>query len=135
MSQGFLYVWSPLLLTIATCFATMYALGAQRETPSLGRIPAWLLLADVGIFALAWLLIALAPDVTTSNGVCKDLEGFDAFYLFVFGSAVVGGAAWGTAGLRRDTGYARLVSYAAVAIVIPYAIVVRAVFATACTWN
>jgi hypothetical protein len=30
---------------------------------------------------------------------------------------------------------ARLVSYAAVAIVIPYAIVVRAVFATACTWN
>jgi hypothetical protein len=135
VSQGFLYVWSPLLLTIATCFATVYALGMHRETPSLGRIPAWLLLADVGIFALAWLLIALAPDVTTSNGVCKGLEGFDAFYLFVFGSAVVGGAGWGTAGLRRDAGYARLVSYAAVAIVIPYAIVVRAVFATACTWN
>jgi hypothetical protein len=63
----------------------------ERRSSPLQRAPSS---ADVGIFALAWLLIALAPDVTTSNGVCKDLEGFDAFYVFVFGSAVVGGVAW-----------------------------------------
>ncbi|HEX7072073.1 MAG TPA: hypothetical protein VF190_14770 [Rhodothermales bacterium] len=105
----------------------------ERRSSPLQRAPSS---ADVGIFALAWLLIALAPDVTTSNGVCKDLEGFDAFYVFVFGSAVVGGVAWERPAFAATRAMrARLVSYAAVAIVIPYAIVVRAVFATACTWN
>jgi hypothetical protein len=62
-----------------------------------------LLAADLGIVALAWVLIATAPDVTTSNGQCKDLSEFDAFYALVLGSAFVGGLAWGTASLQRTS--------------------------------
>ena len=76
----------------------------------------------MGLLALAWALIATAPDQTTSDGVCKDLSGFDALYAFIVGSAVVGGAAWGTASLQRDSGYARLLGYAAVAFIVPYVI-------------
>ena len=130
-----LYFFAPLLLTIGTTFATMVWVSRHDEFWEGGRVALWLLLADLGVLALAWLVVATAPDQTTSNGVCKDLTGYEVFYVFILGSAVVGGAAWGTASLRRDSGYARLVGYAAVAIVVPYVIAFYSFFATACSWN
>ena len=53
----------------------------------------------LGIVAVAWAMIWLAPDSQpTSDGVsCKDLRGWDdAVYLLVFDAAVVGGLAWGS---------------------------------------
>ena len=132
---AFLYFFGPLLLTIGTTFATMVSAARRDQSWQGGRVPLWLLLADLTILAVAWILIATAPDQTTSNGVCKDLTGYGVLYAFILGSAVVGGAAWGTASLRRDSGYLRLIAYAGVAIAIPYVIAVRAFVATGCSWN
>jgi hypothetical protein len=87
------------------------------------------------LLALAWVVIATAPDQTSNDAVCKDLNGYDVLCTFSFGSAVVGGAAWGTASLERDSGYLRLIGYAAVALALPYVIAIRAFVATACGWN
>lgn len=125
---------APLLLTIGVALAVIRF--AFRDNVLEGsRIPLWILVADLGIFALAWILISTAPDLTTSNGVCKNLRDFDAFYPLVLGSAVGGGFAWGTASLQQSSSWARLVAYAVVAMAIPYAIAIRAVFASACGWN
>ena len=100
-----------------------------------GQVPRLLLVADLAVLALAWVVIATAPDQTSNDAVCKDLTGYDVLYAFIFGSAVVGGAAWGTASLERDSGYLRLIGYAAVALALPYVIAIRAFVATACGWN
>lgn len=130
-----LYFFAPLLLTIGTTFATMVVVARRDEFWEGGRLPRWLLVADIAVLGLAWVVIATAPDQTTSNGVCKDLTGYGVLYAFIVGSAVVGGTAWGTASLRRDSSYVRLIAYAGVAIVVPYVIAIRAFVATACGWN
>jgi hypothetical protein len=129
-----LYFTGPLLLTIATTFATMLVAG-RRDSWEGGQVPRLLLVADLAVLALAWVVIATAPDRTSNDAVCKDLNGYDVLCTFSFGSAVVGGAAWGTASLERDSGYLRLIGYAAVALALPYVIAIRAFVATACGWN
>jgi hypothetical protein len=130
-----LYFCAPLLLTFGATFATMAWHRGREESWNRSRVALWLLVADLAVLTLAWVLIARAPDVTTGNGVCKDLSDFDTFYALVFGSAAVGGTAWGTASLQRDSSGARLLGYAAVAIAVPYVIAIRAFVATGCTWN
>jgi hypothetical protein len=128
----------PLLLTIGTALGTMYWLGHRGEYLKGSRVPVGLLIGDLAIFAIGLAVIATAPDSQeTSNGqVCKDSRDFDeVLYPLVFGSAIVGGLAWGTASLQQDSGFGKLLAYAGIALVLPYAIVVRAFFATACGWN
>lgn len=130
-----LYFSAPLLLTIGTTFATMVVVARRDGSWEGGRVSRWLLAADLAVLALAWILIATAPDQTTSNGVCKDLTGYGVLYAFILGSAVVGGTAWGTASLRRNASYIRLIAYAGIALGVPYVIAIRAFVATACGWN
>ena len=128
----------PLLLTIFTAMVTMYRAWPRGDFLKGSHVPDWLMIGLLGIVAVAWAMIWLAPDSQpTSDGVsCKDLRGWDeAVYLLVFGAAVVGGLAWGTASLQRDSGFFRLLTFAGVALCAPYVIAVRAFFATACGWN
>ena len=97
----------PLLLTIFTAMVTMYRAWPRGDFLKGSHVPDWLMIGLLGIVAVAWAMIWLAPDSQpTSDGVsCKDLRGWDeAVYLLVFGAAVVGGLAWGTASLQRDSG-------------------------------
>jgi hypothetical protein len=130
-----LFYAAPLLLTFGTTFASMLGLRNHARLLEERNTPRWLLVADLGILALALVLIATAPDLTTSNGHCKNLEDFHSNYVLIPGSAVVGGLAWGTASLQQDSSAGRLLGYAGIALTVPYAIFVVSVFATACTWN
>lgn len=128
----------PLLLTIFTAMVTMYRAWPRGDFLKGSHVPGWLMIALLGIVAVAWAMIWLAPDSQqTSDGrSCKDSRDWDeAFVLLVFGAAVVGGLAWGTASLQRDSGFFKLLTFAGVALCAPYVIAVRAFFATACGWN
>ncbi|HET7515410.1 MAG TPA: hypothetical protein VFJ60_11470 [Gaiella sp.] len=128
----------PLLLTIFTAMVTMYRAWPRGDFLKGSHVPGWLMIALLGIVAVAWAMIWLAPDSQqTSDGrSCKDSRDWDeAFVLLVFGAAVVGGLAWGNASLQRDSGFFRLLTFAGVALCAPYVIAVRAFFATACGWN
>jgi hypothetical protein len=133
-----LLIFAPLLLTIFTALATMYLTWPRGDFLKGSHAPGWLMIALLGIVATAWAMIWLAPDSqrTSDGDICKDSRDWsEAFYLLVLGAAVVGGLAWGTASLQRDSGYLRLLTFAGVALCAPYVIAVRAFFATACGWN
>ena len=70
------------------------------------------------------------------GGACKDVVDAEAIFLpLILGSALLGGFAWGTAGLQRS-GLGQLFGYAAVAICLPYVIGVWWFLEVACsTWN
>lgn len=128
----------PLLLTILTAMVTMYRAWPRGDSLTGSHVPGWLMMGLLGIVAVAWVMIWLAPDSQhTSDGrSCKDSRDWDeAFTLLVLGAAVVGGLAWGTASLQRDSGWFRVLTFAVVALCAPYVIAVRAFFATACGWN
>ena len=128
----------PLLLTIFTAMVTMYRAWPRGDFLKGSHVPGWLMMGLLGIVAVAWAMIWLAPESqpTSDAASCKDLRGWDeALYLLVFGAAVVGGLAWGTASLQRDSGFFRLLTFAGVALCAPYVIAVRWFFATACGWN
>lgn len=133
-----LVIFAPLLLTIFTALATMYLTWPRGDFLKGSHAPGWLMIALLGIVATAWAMMWLAPDSqhTSDGGSCKDFRDWDeAFYLLVLGAAVVGGLAWGSASLQRDSGWFRLLTFAGVALCAPYVIAVRAFFVTACGWN
>ena len=88
---------------------------------------------------VGWALIWAAPDSHNANGsgeICTDARDFgDGFFFVVFGSAVIGGLAWGTASLRAESGLGRLLGYATVTICAPYVIFVPWVLFSFCGWN
>ena len=138
ISVAGLVIFSPLLLTIVTALATMYLSWPRGDFLKGSHAPDWLMVALLGIVATAWVMISLAPDSQhTSDGrSCKDSRDWDeAFVLLVLSAAVVGGLAWGTASLQRDSGWFRLLIFAGVALCAPYVMAVRAFLATVCGWN
>lgn len=129
----------PLLLTIGAALFTMYGPAARKSVLTGRRVPLGLLIAQVGTVPLAWIVISRAPDTVSSysGATCTDLSAAGAaLYLLMLGSALLGGFAWGAAGLQSDSSLGRLFGYAAVSICLPYAIGVWWIMEVACsTWN
>ena len=131
-----LVIFAPALLTIFTAMATMYLTWPRGEVLKGSHAPGWLMVGLVGIVGATWVTILLAPTRNTSDGQsCKDFGGDAVFVLLVFSASVVGGLAWGSAGLQRGSGWFRLVTFAGVALCAPYVIAVHAFYATACGMN
>jgi hypothetical protein len=110
-----LVIFAPALLTVFTAMATMYLTWPRGDFLEGSHAPGWLIVGLIGIVGATWVMIELARTRHTGDGQsCKDFGDWDgAFVLLVLGASVVGGLAWGTAGRQRDSGWFRLVTFAA----------------------
>ena len=132
----FRLLW-PAIVTLGTVLVGVPLLRRSGVHLTGSRVPLGFLLALIGFAIVAWGVIWAAPDEPNQvgGGSCKatETEWVDnTLQVLLLGSAFFGGMAWATASLDDRASSAKLLGYAALALAIPYVILVSWISVALC---